>query len=287
MPSVSATTTATRRTAGVSPSPTGVPNQVAFTEPAISSLNIPDILTGKTPYEHIPVTRQIYHIIRALYIFVVAECPLFWGWLFMGGRNDRADVEGPFYISGAPNLQIADGKAILASREDFEANPPYLLSLRILSPSGEPMPYAKLDFWQATSSGLYFNSKYRLRGVFQADTPDDAEYKNVERLTTQIYVTRRNETKDMEADFVNYVRHVRFQNMIHSLATSAFYPPMSSRAYAGFAKKYAFPPISPTSLDALKSIEWWNTVLAQRFPRGEQLQVLCGGETMIKLNNKT
>lgn len=118
------------------------------------------------------------------------------------------------------------------------ANPPYLLTIHVQAPSGKPLPYAKIDFWQATSDGWYYGATYRLRGVFHADadgkceilgvipgaygfgkvneddgsllraghfhlsisTPEDTKEKNLEMLTTQLYVCRKNNSKDMDKD---------------------------------------------------------------------------------------
>lgn len=121
------------------------------------------------------------------------------------------------------------------------ANPPYLLTIQILSPSGQPVPYATFDFWQANSTGWYYQTSYRLRGVFKADAegkcqiltvipgaygftksakedaggwmraghfhirisaPQDGETKDkeLERLTTQIYVCRKNDPRDLSHD---------------------------------------------------------------------------------------
>ncbi|KAH8087886.1 Intradiol ring-cleavage dioxygenase [Cristinia sonorae] len=292
--------------------------------PPISSLSIPDELTGKAPYESIPLLRRAFYTLRIFYVLFVMEFPLLWSWL-KGARNERADLEGPFYIAGAPDRQIAEGRAIIASREDMEVNPPYVLTVRILTPSGDPLPYAKFDFWQATTTGWYYNSKYRLRGTFQADAegkcqiltviagayglssakesedlklfraghfhimvypPDGEDGKDLENLTTQVYVCRKNDPKDMRSDFLNYLRAARTQNMVHSWATSAFYPSLSSPTYSAFATKYSFPPVPPTGIDTLKSIDWWNAVLAERFPGQQQLKVMAAGETTLKLNKK-
>ncbi|TCD62270.1 hypothetical protein EIP91_007109 [Steccherinum ochraceum] len=289
-----------------------------------AGLTIPDTLTGKAPYQYVPFLRQMYFLMRALYVMFVVEFPLLWHRMFQGARNSRADAEGPFYISGAPNVQIAEGKAVIASREDLEENPPYLLSLRIVSPSGKPVPYATVDFWQATIEGLYYNSKYRLRGVFKTDAdgrcevltilpgaygfgqgeggelrfaraghfhlrispPETGEMRNLERLTSQIYVCPKNDPAPVFNDFVNYLRPARPQNMIESWASPAFYPSLSTPPYATHAAKFAFPPIPPTRMDVLKSIEWWNTVLAERFVGGQELKVMATGETSIALNKQ-
>ena len=46
---------------------------------------------------------------------------------------------------------------------------PYLLTLTIRTPDGAPVPNAHLDFWQATTKGMYYYSSYNLRGKFTTD----------------------------------------------------------------------------------------------------------------------
>lgn len=70
-----------------------------FADPPVPSLSIPDVLSGKAPYQHIPFLRQVYFWIRAVYVMFVVEFPPLWGILLHGSRNDRADVEGESFLS--------------------------------------------------------------------------------------------------------------------------------------------------------------------------------------------
>ena len=74
----------------------------------------------------------------------------------IGGNGDRrathtteATVFGPFYVEGAPEYQNGDDIANGAPGE------PCFISGRVLSTSGEPVPNAHLDVWQADEEGFY------------------------------------------------------------------------------------------------------------------------------------
>lgn len=88
-------------------------------------------------HAYISWPTRITSAIRGLSVLLVKECPLFWSWLLQGSRNARADLEGeqavsfidphtthlgagPYYILGAPDRQLEDGKVILATAEDLK-----------------------------------------------------------------------------------------------------------------------------------------------------------------------
>lgn len=104
---------------------------------------------------------------------------------------------------------------------------PFLLQMIIRSPKGDPLPNAKVDFWQATTDGLYAYRSYALRGRFTTDANGNVEVLTVipgdygaagnlrtghfhimmqdaegqcERLTTQLYVCRGNNLDAMKND---------------------------------------------------------------------------------------
>jgi protocatechuate 3,4-dioxygenase beta subunit len=64
--------------------------------------------------------------------------------------------EGPYFKSGSPERQQL--------REEGTAATPLLITGRVLTGTGEPIPGAKLDFWQADENGAYDNRGYRYRG---------------------------------------------------------------------------------------------------------------------------
>ena len=106
---------------------------------------------------------------------------------------------------------------------------PYLMTIAVKTPKGDPVPYATLDWWQADTSGSYSNRTYRFRGKFTADAQGIAEVITVapgeygpkgyqraghfhviigpgaanpefEYLTTQMYVCPNNDTANMGTD---------------------------------------------------------------------------------------
>lgn len=69
-----------------------------------------------------------------------------------------ADIEGPFYKSGAPErVQIAE-------------KPTLTLSGKVMNTKGEAIPFALLDFWQANEKGEYDNTGFTLRGKQSAES---------------------------------------------------------------------------------------------------------------------
>ena len=52
---------------------------------------------------------------------------------------------------------------------------PYLMTVRVLSPEGNPIPGAELDWWQADTDGNYYHRTYTLRGRVTTDEEGCAE----------------------------------------------------------------------------------------------------------------
>lgn len=67
------------------------------------------------------------------------------------------DIEGPFYVPGAP------------FRDSLHDKPTLLLSGTVTDTDGNPVPAAVLDFWQADEAGVYDNDGFNLRGKVIAD----------------------------------------------------------------------------------------------------------------------
>lgn len=84
--------------------------------------------------------------------------------LFAAGRRlpeTDSTAEGPAYKPGAPFLDDLVQPGL--------GGTPLLLSGRIFSTLGDPLPGAVLDFWEANMSGQYDQSGYILRGKVRAD----------------------------------------------------------------------------------------------------------------------
>jgi hydroxyquinol 1,2-dioxygenase len=80
----------------------------------------------------------------------------------------ESSVLGPFYRSGAPWIEMGGD---ICRQPDSGA--PALLSGRVLSTSGEPVPGAVLDIWQVASNGMYENTdpsqvEFNFRGRLRA-----------------------------------------------------------------------------------------------------------------------
>lgn len=65
------------------------------------------------------------------------------------GGPTESTVFGPFYVGGAPTYRNGDDLANGARGE------PCLVSGRVRFTTGEPIPHAHLEIWQADSDGLY------------------------------------------------------------------------------------------------------------------------------------
>ncbi|TCD62588.1 hypothetical protein EIP91_006662 [Steccherinum ochraceum] len=251
------------------------------------------------PHQLIPLYTRITSAIRGLLVLLTKECPLFWSRFLQGSRNDRADMEGPYYILGAPSRQVEDGKAVLATANDLKQFAPYLMTVTVKTPKGEPVPYATFDWWQADTSGSYSNTTYRFRGKFKANAEGVAEVLTVapgeygpkgyvraghfhvmigpgdanpelEHLTTQMYVCPGNDATAMDTDFLNYVRTSRKQNMNHSWCISET---NASEQYMGF------PELDTSDEDTLDRVKWWNQKLGE-----DGLRVVAGAQTELSLN---
>lgn len=85
----------------------------------------------------------------------------------------RPNLEGPFYKPGAP---VRD-RALFEREPGPDAELCELVGRVVDAVTGEPMPGAELDIWQADEHGEYDNDGYHLRGVVR--TGDDGRYRVV------------------------------------------------------------------------------------------------------------
>ena len=67
-----------------------------------------------------------------------------------------AQTEGPYFKASSPERT--------SLIEPGMTGTPLVISGRVLTPDGQPVANALLDFWQADNSGAYDNSGYTLRG---------------------------------------------------------------------------------------------------------------------------
>ncbi|KAF8684172.1 Dioxygenase [Rhizoctonia solani] len=149
-----------------------------------------DISTLSTPVSSIPLSTRMVSFLATAGAMLTTENPLIWSYT-RGAAHPLADMSGPYYIYGAPNVNFAPGKAVLGATEDlkseynimwlrrsphqtdsapiiYTASPLFLFSGKVLGPNGEPVE-ATLDLWQANTRGEYRLSEYRNRGKITVD----------------------------------------------------------------------------------------------------------------------
>ncbi|KAL5504043.1 hypothetical protein ACEPAH_8116 [Sanghuangporus vaninii] len=248
-------------------------------------------------------------IVRSIWVTLASDNPLVWNRTY-GKRNEQADVEGPYYIADAPSRQIENGKAIMASSSMLKKFKPYLMTVRILSPEGNPISGTELDWWQSDTAGSYYHRTYTLRGRVTTDENGYAEIltvapapygpgENVQRaahfhvwihapqaekgqtayddLTTQMYVCDGNDAKLMENDFVNYMRRVRLGNMVHSWSL----PDKDVDEGRPFKN---FPELESSDVITRQRVAWWNAKLAQMSDSDPGLKIVAGATAELRLN---
>ncbi len=149
---------------------------------------------------------------------------------------------------GAPSRQLEDGKAVLASFSEFKctfvfhiltvfsprrltepglACSPFLVSITLKDPKGEPVRDAEIDWWQADTTGSYSYSTYKLRGKFYTNAEGQIQILTVipgkygpaghlraghfhliirdkenkwQQLTSQLYVCQANDGAELGSD---------------------------------------------------------------------------------------
>jgi len=91
-----------------------------------------------------------------------------------GCAPTTADVEGPYYLAGAPSRTQIAGSAEPGER--------LLISGRVLGPDCvTPLAGALIDVWQADKDGVYHGAEaeYRLRGQMLTDADGSYEFETV------------------------------------------------------------------------------------------------------------
>ncbi|KAI0650900.1 Intradiol ring-cleavage dioxygenase [Trametes meyenii] len=233
------------------------------------------------PHVGVSLFTRLVSFVRSAWVMVVVDNPLSWRWGYRG-QNEKDDVEGPFYIVGAPDRQIDDGKAVLASADYLKKYGPFLFLFEVKDAKGEPIPNAILDWWQADSEGGYYFASWTLRGKLQTDAHGRAEVLSVRPgdygsdligrraghihliisgdagrhrpMTTQAYVCPGNRASHMEIDAANYARSARLGNM----ATAWSIP-----AANGGDKYWELPELPVEDIETAKRVSWWNAKLKE------------------------
>ncbi|MFM0284486.1 dioxygenase [Paraburkholderia sediminicola] len=98
----------------------------------------------------------------------------------LGRKGSPQAIEGPFYVSGAPELS----PPFIMPQRPNEAGDPLYFRGRVTGAEGEPLVNTELDLWQADASGLYSNihpgiPDWNLRGRFRTDAQGRFEVRTI------------------------------------------------------------------------------------------------------------
>ncbi|TFK94897.1 aromatic compound dioxygenase [Polyporus arcularius HHB13444] len=230
------------------------------------------------PYIPVSLFTRLLSFARSAWVMVMVDNPL--TWRLFKGRNELDDIEGPFYILGAPQRELEDGKSVLAPKELLERDGPFLFMLDVKDVKGNPIPHAVLDCWQADSNGDYYFSSWTLRGKVKTDAQGHAEILSVRPsdygapllgvrkshmhliasgvrgkhvpMTTQVYMCPGNDSGQLAGDFASYARPVPYKNM----ATTWSLPNVNHGE--NFPD---FPELPADDVDTAERVRWWNETL--------------------------
>jgi catechol 1,2-dioxygenase len=91
----------------------------------------------------------------------------------LGSEGTDTNVEGPFYVAGAPLLYADGGTPVLLMRPE-EPGDRLLFTGAVRSTAGAALPSTMIDIWQANGAGLYSRfapdiPEWNLRGRIRCD----------------------------------------------------------------------------------------------------------------------
>ncbi len=95
------------------------------------------------------------------------------------GTSTESTVLGPFHVAGSPPRELGDNIALDNKGE------PCLVTGRVTSLDGEPLPGALVDVWQANADGFYdvqqpgVQPEQNLRGLFTADVDGRFRFRTI------------------------------------------------------------------------------------------------------------
>ncbi|CAE6470611.1 unnamed protein product [Rhizoctonia solani] len=242
----------------------------------------------------IPLSTRLLSFLSTVIWSLTTENPLIWRF-FQGAAHPLADLLGPYYMYGAPNVNIAPGKAVLGATEDLKTSPLFLLSGKVLGPNGEPVE-ATLDLWQANTQGEYSLSAYRNRGNITTN-PSTGSFEiltvppgiygifgaqrvahihgtitapGYQSLTTQLYFCPKNELMGFQTDILTLLRGPR-ENLVRGWSI----PTEKGDRY------WDWPQLESSETETMKTVGEWNGWLKNQ---AVEWQISCGASQVITLN---
>jgi catechol 1,2-dioxygenase len=96
-----------------------------------------------------------------------------------GGQSTESTVLGPFHMVASPVKALGDDIALDGKGE------PCLVTGRVIDDSGNPLPGASVDVWQANDEGFYdvqqpgVQPELNLRGMFTADANGEFWFRTI------------------------------------------------------------------------------------------------------------
>jgi catechol 1,2-dioxygenase len=101
----------------------------------------------------------------------------------LGTEGTDTNVEGPFYVAGAPMLDANGETPVLPMRAE-EPGDRLLFTGAVRSTAGSALPSAVIDIWQADSAGLYSRfapdlPEWNLRGRVRCDSDGNFAFTTV------------------------------------------------------------------------------------------------------------
>ncbi|TBU45196.1 hypothetical protein BD309DRAFT_1079516 [Dichomitus squalens] len=232
------------------------------------------------PYRRMSPLLWLWFVIRSTWVMTVLDNPLSWFLGFRGAKNRFDDIEGPFFLQGAPGVQVDEGQAVLSSTELFNKFDPFLLVLEVKDTND--------------SSGTYYFFSWTLRGKMITDGKGRVEHILVRpgdyfsraahihmriqpanlkhnRMTTQTYLCTGNDPVHMSHDVANKFRPRPDGNMAICWATE---DPKDGKSY------FDLPKLPQEDVDMADAINRWNAKLKEQ---GLSKNIKSVGRHQIKL----
>jgi protocatechuate 3,4-dioxygenase beta subunit len=150
------------------------------------------------------------------------------------GSVTPAQTEGPYFKASSPERTSLVEPGLVGTR--------LTISGRVLTPDGQPVAGALLDFWQANDSGAYDNSGYGLRGHQYTDA--NGQY-SVETIVPGLYPGR--------------TRHIHVKVQAPNgpvLTTQLYFPGEARNASDGIFNPALLLPIQDTGTGATATFDF-------------------------------